>query len=51
MLTGVDLFSTGIHILHMHTFAQCHSPVTIRLPNCLSEISASAQWLLGCLTH
>ena len=35
-LTRVDFSNTGIHILHTHTFAQCHSLVTILLPNCLS---------------
>ena len=30
----------------MHTFAQCHSLVTIRLPNCLSEIRAEV--FVGC---
>ena len=46
MLTRVDLFNTGIHILHMHTFAQRHSLVTIWLPNCLSEIGAEV--FVGC---
>ena len=45
-LTRVNLFNTGIHTLHMHTFAQCHSLVTIRLPNCLREIRAEV--FVGC---
>ena len=45
-LTRVDLSNTGIHILHMHTFAQCHSLVMILLPNCLSEIRAEV--FVGC---
>ena len=45
-LTRVDLSNTGMHILHMHTFAQCHSLVMILLPNCLSEIRAEV--FVGC---
>ena len=45
-LTRVHLANTGIHTLHMHTFAQCHSLVTIRLPNCLREIRAEV--FVGC---
>ena len=46
VLTRVDLSNTGVHTLHMHTFAQCHSLVTIKLPNCLSEIRAEV--FVGC---
>ena len=45
-LTCVNLANTGIHTLHMHTFAQCHSLETIRLPNCLREIRAEV--FVGC---
>ena len=45
-LTCVNLVNTGIHTLHMHTFAQCHSLVTIRLLNCLREIRAEV--FVGC---
>ena len=45
-LTRVNLANTGIHTLHMHTFAQCHSLETIRLPNCLREIRAEV--FVGC---
>ena len=45
-LTRVDLHNTDIHILHTHTFAQCHSLVTIWLRNCLSEFEAEV--FVGC---
>ena len=45
-LTRVDLANTGIHTLHTHTFAQCHSLATIKLPNCLREIRAEV--FVGC---
>ena len=35
-LIQVNIANTG-HILHMHTFAQCHSLETIMLPICLRE--------------
>ena len=46
MLTIVNLSKTGIHALHMHTFAQCLSLHTIKLPNCLREIRAEV--FVGC---
>ena len=45
-LTQVNIANTGIHILHMHTFAQCHSLETIMLPICLREIRAEV--FAGC---
>ena len=46
LLTLVDISNTGIHTLHMHTFFQCHSLETIKLPFCLREIRAEA--FAGC---
>ena len=43
---GHRALETRIHTLHMHTFAQCHSLETIRLPNCLREIGAEV--FVGC---
>ena len=45
-LTNVDIANTGIQILHMRTFAQCHSLEAIRLPVCLREIKAEV--FAGC---
>ena len=45
-LTCVNLANTGIHTLHTHTLAQCHSLATIRPPNCLREIRAEV--FVGC---
>ena len=45
-LTQVNIANTGIHTLHMHTFSQCHSLDTIRLPSCLREIRAEV--FAGC---
>ena len=39
-LIHVNLASTGIQILHTHTFAQCYSLQVISLPTCLREIRA-----------
>ena len=39
-LVTVDLANTGIHILHMHTFAQCYRLRVISLPASLREIRA-----------
>ena len=38
LLTLVDISGTAIHTLHMHTFSQCHSLDTVKLPSCLREI-------------
>ena len=46
LLTQVNLAKTGIHTLHMHTFAQCPSLDTITLPICLREIRAEV--FAGC---
>ena len=46
-LTRVKLANTGIRTLHMHTFAQCHSLETIRLPNCAGNWSRSVCGLQG----
>ena len=46
LLTQVNIANTGIHTLHMHTFSQCHSLETIRLPSCLREIRAEV--FAGC---
>ena len=46
LLTQVNIANTGIHTLHMHTFSQCHSLDTIRLPSCLREIRAEV--FAGC---
>ena len=46
LLTLVNLAKTGIHTLHMHTFAQCPSLDTIMLPICLREIRAEV--FAGC---
>ena len=46
LLTLVDISNTGIHALHMHTFLQCHSLETIKLPFCLREIRAEV--FAGC---
>ena len=45
-LTLVNIAHTGIHTLRMHTFAQCHSLVTIKLPVGLREIRAEV--FAGC---
>ena len=45
-LTSVNLANTGIHTLHMHTFAQCQCLSTVKLPNCLREIRAEV--FVGC---
>ena len=39
-LANVNIANTGILILHMHTFAKCHSLEAITLPACLREIRA-----------
>ena len=46
LLTQVNIANTGIHTLHMHTFSQCHSLETIKLPSCLREIRAEV--FAGC---
>ena len=40
LLTLVDISSTAIDTLHVHTFSQCHSLDTVKLPSCLREIRA-----------
>ena len=46
LLTLVDISRTEVHILHMHTFSQCHSLETVKLPSCLREIRAEV--FIGC---
>ena len=45
-LTLVDISGAAIHILHMHTFSQCHSLETVKLSSCLREIRAEV--FIGC---
>lgn len=46
LLTLVDISSSEINTLHMHTFSQCHSLNTVKLPYCLREIRAEV--FVGC---
>ena len=46
LLTLVDISSAAIDTLHMHTFSQCHSLETVKLPSCLREIRAEV--FVGC---
>ena len=41
----VDISCAEIHTLHMHTFSQCHSLETVKLPSCLREIR---EVFIGC---
>ena len=46
LLTRVDISDTAIHTLHMHTFSQCHSLETVKLPSYLRGIRAEV--FIGC---
>ena len=46
LLTQVDFSSTGIAVLHMHTFSHCHSLRNVSLPPSLREIRAED--FVGC---
>ena len=46
LLTLVDISSSEIDTLHMHTFSQCHSLDTVKLQSCLREIRAEV--FVGC---
>ena len=42
----VNISGTEIQTLHMHTFSQCQSLETVKLPSCLREIQAEV--FIGC---
>ena len=46
MLTLVDISSSEIDTLHMHTFSHCHSLSAVKLPPSLREIRAEV--FVGC---